>query len=108
MTAGQSTQPGAVSCDDPSQSLHLFPRETRSVVVGKRRHVAVTLRNGRPHPRSTRQFCGIADSGVRNRRLVLMRFDGKLARRGKKTFQVCARKGHRAVSNRYGTSILDD
>lgn len=28
MTAGQSTQPGAVSSDDPAQSLRHFPRET--------------------------------------------------------------------------------
>lgn len=33
MAAGQSTQPGAVSCDEPAQKLHLFPREVRSLAI---------------------------------------------------------------------------
>ena len=35
MTVGQATQPRVVSCDDPTQKLHLFPREARSLVVGQ-------------------------------------------------------------------------
>lgn len=34
MTAGQSTQTSAVSCDDPDEMLHLLPRAARTLVVG--------------------------------------------------------------------------
>ena len=40
MSANQFTQPRVASCGDPAQNLRHFPRETRSVVVGKRRHLA--------------------------------------------------------------------
>ena len=34
-TSMQSTQPSTFSCGDPTQNFHLFPCETRSLIVGQ-------------------------------------------------------------------------
>jgi hypothetical protein len=45
-TAGQSTQPSTVSCDDSAQNLPLFPRKAGSLVVRRGRCLAaVTQRH---------------------------------------------------------------
>ena len=42
VTAGHSTPPRAVSCDDPALNLDRFPRQARAMVVGKGRRFCLT------------------------------------------------------------------
>ncbi len=96
MTAGQSIQPNAVSCDDPAQILLLFPREARSLVVGSgRRLAAVTQRDwlvARAQFRPT--ILRDCKSGCQNLGTLADAVRStQLANCGKKTFQGRARKG---------------